>query len=306
MAETIENEKYFDFFVNTAVEIGIDKFDDKLKFIIEKEWWSQEEEQEIANLEKTNQGLKGAYKQEALKSKKKKIDALIKENEKKIYDLTFKRAQLIDTTAEDYAYRKLSDLFIIQNFYSDEALKKSFYSEDDYYSLSEGETKELQNIYLSKTSEFTSYNIKCIAAMTFFQNLFYAGNESCLDFYGKPVVGLTKYQVDLFIYGKNYSNFLKNADTSKISEETLCNPERFIELVENSNKSKEELKNKINRDTGKDLGVKGTTFVFTDDKSDLEDLGVKRGDTPDLFSMAKEKGGVLEMNDLLKISKIGQ
>lgn len=293
--QSVENEKHLDSFIDTAVEAGLDKFEDKLKFILEEGYWSQDAENEINFITRTIEGLKGAYKNEFIPSKKATINKRIKEEENKITDFLIKRQELIGRTAEDYAYRKLSDYFIINNFFTDVNFGKSFLTEEQYYEYSENITSQYQDTYNAKTAEFSTHHIKCIAALPFFQNVYYGCNDSVMDFFGKPVVCLTKYQTDLFIFGKNYSMFMRNSDTSKIPEETFNDPERFIELVEGGAKAKEILESKIKDGDG-------ATAIFGATKADMKEMGLEKNQgAGNVIKAAKEKGGILEMRDIINL-----
>jgi hypothetical protein len=170
------------------------------------------------------------------------------------------------------------------------------FSKEEFDELGEGQMVELIGIYNKSTKKFKSDALKRISVSGFFTNLFYLCSDNPFVFFGKSVVELTFYQIELFGYGRYYKNMIENSE-NKPPEEISSNPEKLVEWFESSKSARETLdKSKMGGQDGSATSLVGAS------KEDLQRLGLDNpNETINLAKKAAEKGGSLTMDDMMKL-----
>ena len=155
---------------------------------------------------------------------------------------------------------------------------------------------QLIGLYNKNTDKFNSKALKLISVSGFYTNLFYLCNDDAFVFYGKPLVELTFYQIELFGYGRYHKSLIENAD-SRPPEEISKSPQKLVEWFESGKNVKEVL------DKSQNIGKEGAaTSLVGASKQDLKRLGLDNpNETINLAKKAAEKGGRLSMDDLMKL-----
>ena len=97
-----------------------------------------------------------------------------------------------------------------------------------------------------------------------------------MTFFGKPVIGLTYYQVELFGYAKHFKHLISELK-SKPPEEYYDDPDKLIDFVE--------------------AGKNAERMGLTPSNNEI-------GNT-NLSKIASQKEGSLSMNDMIKIHEKG-
>ena len=121
-------------------------------------------------------------------------------------------------------------------------------------------------------------------------------NDDAYVFYGKPLVQLTFYQIELFGYGRYHKSLIENSE-HKPPEEITQDPQKLVEWFQSGKNIKEVL------DKSETAGKEGTaTSLVGASKQDLKRLGLDNpNETINLAKKAAEKGGRLSMDDLMKL-----
>ena len=116
------------------------------------------------------------------------------------------------------------------------------------------------------------------------------------SFFGESIVKLTFYQIELFGYARYYKSLMENSD-NKPPEEIAQDPEKLVEWFESAKSAKETL------DKSKTAGTEGSASSLVGaTKADLKRLGLDNpNETINLAKKAAEKGGKLNMEDLMKL-----
>ena len=150
--------------------------------------------------------------------------------------------------------------------------------------------------YNKNTKKFGSSNLKKISLSGFFTNLFYLCENNAYTFFGKPLVELTFYQVELFGYGRYYKSLMENSE-AQVPDDVKEDPEKLVEWFESTKNAREVLdKSKGSEKEGSATSLVGAT------KQDLKRLGLDNpNETINLAKKAAEKGGTLSMEDMMKI-----
>ena len=219
-----------------------------------------------------------------------------------------KREELIGFTSEKYAQKKTNEYYVFSSLYKDRDLKEPFFSCEDFDYLSAKELSDLVANYNAVNTKFSSETLKRIALSGFFLNFFYVSEDNPYYFFGKPIVNLTFYQVQLYSFGKNYKNMLQNSK-NKPPDEMYDDPDKLTEFFEQGEEAMKVIESLDAK--GKDpLEGKekagGATSLVGATKEDLERLGLgeDQGEYISLSKEAAKKGGKLDIYELMKIHNV--
>ena len=272
-----------------AKEKGLLSEKEKVDILIEQELWTKEQEQEleilsinIANQYQTKTKL-------LIKSQIETVNNRIKNLEKELSEKIEEKNKIVGLTLESYADKMSSEQIIRLSFYKDKELSKLLFSDEEF---SELEPKEL-NVYLSHYAEFNKCyivkNLKRIAVSSFFLNPLFLCKNNPSVFFGKPVVELTNYQVDLFSYGLSYKSVLEGGNSP--SNELYSDLDALIDWYEAAQKG-EKLSAKELKDGSTVMGA---------DKQELAAIRSGKENVIDLEKEAQKKGGELSMKDFIDL-----
>ena len=128
--------------------------------------------------------------------------------EKKLRELEKEIKELIEPVSESLCNKKLNEEYVYHSLYKDKQLSNPFLSRSEFEDLSFVEVNELVEKYNYYSSKFTEININVIAVNSFFLNTFFMSDDDPVKFYGKNVLDLTMYQLNLFSRGKFYKSVL--------------------------------------------------------------------------------------------------
>ncbi len=296
IAEHFENYASYDLLAKIGKSKGLSSESEIIDEAINGGWWSRQKESQISLLEKTISNLIKTKEKLQFLSQKKDIDSQILKNKAILMSYNKERRDIISYSLEDFINNRLTEQLLIFFTYQDCECKNKFFKDiKDYYENNEDIIEKIKNTYFNYSSFLNERNIKMTASCGFFQNLIYL-SESSYEFWGRPTVQCSKYQIDLLLYGKMYKQIIKNyaEDGKPINEEVLYNPEKFVDWVEN----KQGGNTVKNQKTDKSNAV--SSYVGAT-REDLKELGVKvekiKGKS--LLQMVEEKGGTLEKSDYL-------
>lgn len=248
--ELFQLEKLTEKSTKEAIEMGLFTFDEALSFIIKEGWWTQEQESELESQEKYLKRLNDTLKVLQKDNERNEIREQILPVQEKITQLLLKRGEYMPETAENFANKKTNQLHITKFLYKDENLTIPLFNEndEDFYSLEPKTSYLLQLEYFNILELFNNDYIQKLASSVMFQNFLYVGGETTNDFFGIPVIKVSRYQFELFISGQNYKNIIKNCQTidDELPEEFYGNPKSINDHYEKA-KRKWESKNKTTK-----------------------------------------------------------
>jgi hypothetical protein len=276
-------------FFEQAKKKNVPTFQEKLDYLISNSLWNKKDEDKIKDFK----SLVGRYQEnksnEFLKSKRDTWDVQLKQLNKDIAELEFKRNQLIGETAETFAYRKSNILHIKESFYKTPDFNHKLLSNEEYDELDQEDVDKLFEIFTDYLNDFKQENLKKISLSGFFMNMFNL-TESVYEFYGRPIIQLSLYQIDLVSWGKYFKHVLSEM-REKIPAHIMADPDKIIEYVELNRNYEKANKNSGERESGAIPGAK---------KEDLEILGMKP-EAGDKFSKKLKEKGSLSSEDIFNI-----
>ena len=111
-----------------------------------------------------------------------------------------------------------------------------------------------------------------------------------------PLVNLTFYQIELFGYARYYKSLIDNSET-QVPDDVKEDPEKMVEWFDSTKSARETL------EKSKNAGQDGSaTSLVGASKQDLKRLGLDNpNETINLAKKAVEKGGKLNMEDMMKL-----
>ena len=291
--ESINIEKQYVYALNKAIENKIPTNDQKLQSLIKDGLWTKKEEDSLKDNLTFVQGMRDNISREFLLSRRKLLRKELVLTEKKIESLLNKKDYLLGFTAERYARQQYMYHQMKQCFYKDDKFIERFSIEE----LQDEETYDkIRNIYEGYIKRVNIETIKEITISPFFTNLFYMAGDNAYDFFGKPIVSLTGFQRDLFLYGKYFKNLMGQYG-DKLPKDMSENPNdiiEFFEITQNVEKSG------ILKDDGKDVS---TTSIMGATKEDMRLMGIDPAQVKDIGKeIAKSGKGFLSKDDLYKLN----
>jgi len=285
-------EQYF-IFLKKATDSGLPSQEDKLKLLIDQEHWSTQQENDLKykkdKLERLEKIHKNLYLKNQVEKSRKDINQLKIDIEKIEKD----RKELMGIYAELYAQNKLEYIYILNSFYKDPNLNEKYFNLEEQDEIDNNLYYQYIILHNASIEKFDIKNIKKLSLSEFLQNAIYMAEQNAYYFFKKPIYLLTYYQFSLFNYGKFFASLLSSPEAKKLDLQTKKDPEKLIDWynalinfkVKNPNSS-----------------GKGLNFVMGATEEDIDYLGQEK--RVDLNELAKSKGGVLNINDLAKLSKM--
>jgi len=287
-------------FYNKAVKNKLPSLKEQEDYIIKEGLWNEEKNKEIEKIRIYLNGLKKT-KSKLFKNKDvESINAQIYEEEKKLLKLGLEKKELIGFTAEDYANKKINEYYMFISLYKDETLKENFFSASEFEELENIDITKLVELYNNKLSHFNDKNLKKISLINSHLSLFNISDDNPFYMYGKSIIYLTFYQIETFAYARFFKNQLSYAK-HKPPDEYFEEPEKLVEWVESSKNTEEVLNKNQGKHNPKDGAV--ATSIVGAKKEDLAKIGGNENSV-DLHNEAAKKGGVLSMEDLMKLHGI--
>lgn len=282
------------YFYEKARDQGLPTREQKIQYLLDNNIWDEEKNKELLRLKTMIAGLKNSKSKLFLQAHLDDINRQLEENQLKLSEKELKKEELIGFCAENYAQRRINEHYMQKAILNEQG--GQLLSNEDFEELHQDQLMSLIATYNKNTKKFGSSNLKKISLSGFFTNLFYLCENNAYTFFGKPLVELTFYQVELFGYGRYYKSLMENSE-SQVPEEVKENPEKLVEWFESSKNAKEVMdKSQSAEKEGSATSLVGAT------KQDLKRLGLDNpNETINLAKKAAEKGGSLSMEDMMKI-----
>ena len=286
----IKNKLFYD----KAINQGLPSRNDRIEYLLKENIWTEEKNKEILQVKSMLSGLRNSKSKVFLQAHIDNINTQIGENQKKLADLEFEKEELIGFCAENYASRRINEHYMYNAVLNDKGEK--LFGAEEFEELEENSLVELIGLYNRSTKKFDSNNLKKISLSPFFTNLFYLCENNAHVFFGKPLVNLTFYQIELFGYARYYKSLMDNSET-QVPDDLKEDPEKMVEWFDSTKSARETL------EKSKNAGQDGSaTSLVGASKQDLKRLGLDNpNETINLAKKAAEKGGKLNMEDMMKL-----
>jgi len=284
--EEVKNQYY-----EQAKNRGLPTKAEALSRLREELMWGDQEESELKQhytyLEQVEKTKKNLY----LKNEIDRVNEDIEESKKKIMTLEGQKDELLGQTCEKYADGRVSDHYIVKSLYVDPNLTNTYYTQETVDEMNRQEMRQIVKLYNECYSVFSDLNIQKVILQDFYQP-YLPFCENVLNMFQKPLFELSMNQVKLVIYSRMFKNIFENY--TKIPDRIKQDPEKIIDYVNAQEKAKDTLKN-FDKD--------GASTIVGAKEEDYEYLGVKGSQQNSLSAKLKEKGGKMDMKDLMAVLK---
>jgi hypothetical protein len=284
-------------FIEKAKRNGLPTESQKEEYLILENLWSKENNEKINKLKSDISTLRQTksklFKSDDINEFNRQID----QKKLELITLAAERKDLLGFTVEDYANKKINEYYMFNSLFKDKDLKDRYFSEQEFDELENKDISEVLEIYNNINKNFIENNLKKIALSSYYLSLFNLCDENAYNLYGKPIIYLTFYQMEVFGYARYFKNALSEAK-HKPSDEYYEDPDKLIEWLESS-KNVEEVLSKNENNQKKTEGAIATSIVGAK-KEDLAKIG-KDENGISLHKEAQKKGGTLSMEDLMKM-----
>lgn len=286
----IKNKLYYD----KALKEGLPTRNDRIDYLLKENIWTEEKNKDVLQTKSMLAGLRNSKSKVFLQSHIDNINKQIAENQSKLTGLELEKEELIGFCAENYASRRINEFYMYNALLR--AGGEKLFTENEFEELEEHKLVELAGIYNKSTTKFGSENLKKISLSPFFTSLFYLCTDNAHVFFGKPLVELTFYQIELFGYGRYYKSLMENSET-QVPDDVKEDPEKLVEWFDSTKSARETL------EKSKNAGQDGSaTSLVGATPEDLKRLGLDNpNETISLAKKAAEKGGRLNMEDMMKL-----
>jgi len=288
-------------FIKKAKENGLPTEEEKEIYLISEKLWSNEENEKIKNIKSYISNLKTTKSKLLRNEEIKAINQQINDENFKLIELISEKKELLGFTVEDYANKKINEYYMYNSLFRDKNLNERYFSEDEFDELENKDISEIIEIYNNVNKKFSEKNLKKVALSSFYLSLYNLCEDSPYYLYGKPIIYLTFYQIEVFSYSRYFKNALSEAKHKPI-DELYEDPEKLIDWLESSKNAEEVLNKTEIKDSKNSEGVIGTSIVGAK-KEDLAKIGADEK-CLSLHGEAIKKGGNLTMEDLMKLHGI--
>ena len=279
-------------FYDKAVKEGLPSREERVDYLLREGVWTDEKNKDVINTKSYVIGLKSSKSKAFVQTQIDQINKDIEENQLKLSKLELEKEEMIGFTAEAYAARRINEFYMFNAFSSEEGQK--LFTPQEFEDLEENKMMELIALYNKTTKKFNSNNLKLVSLAGFFTNIFFLCDNDAFVFYGKAIVELTFYQIELFGYGRYYKSLLEQTEGQPPAD-MMDKPHKLVEWFD-STKSAKEVLDKVDKGEGTASSLVGAT------KQDLKRLGLDNPqETINLAKKAAAKGGKLTMEDMMKL-----
>lgn len=206
--------------IEVAISRGVLSEADLLKIQIDNKKWSTQEDKAIEAMEKDYRRLHDSRIKPVSETQLKALRQELVEIEKEWAKLISKKSRLLENSAKSIGEKVFIDKKIILSSYKDRLLSEKAFDESSLDDLSDYEYYNLVSEYRLFEDTFNMQNLSWVAFSDFVQSKIRLSINP-MEFYGKPIISLTDYQISLLSLGKKYDTLLTNDDIP----ESYMNPE---------------------------------------------------------------------------------
>jgi len=293
---TIKDQRYlslyYDKYKQRAINRGVKTEEEVLLDVKNDGLWSDDDDVKIETLSSEIENLKKTQSKLFLRSQQEGMQKTIDKKESEHLNLLSTRKQIIGKTAEDYA-SNMSVAEMIRYFVFDSPkLKKHAFSSEDFDEMSDDEVIHLRLLQKNVNNRMDELTIQETVLRPFF-GMYLSFCENPRDFFGKPIVDLSVFQMKLVLFGKIFHSIFQY--TEEIPDHIKEDPEKLLAFSEAKQNKSKGAKSFINDDAA------GST-VFGGTSEDIKDLAQGSENTVSLSEEIRKAGGTLTMEQMIKLA----
>ena len=197
--------------------------------------WTKKDEEGYFDLLNSIKDLEGQKKKVKSREQAEQLIEIINQRKEELQKIENERNGHLSISAEYFQKKRAQSELIKISFYKDEDLKEPLFNSDEFNDLEYGQLVPFFAAFAELAETVSESNLKKISVMPFLLNAFSLSGDDPTKFYGKSVVDLTLYQIELFALCKtnkiileqghepptDYSDINKVVDWFSIEESIL-------------------------------------------------------------------------------------
>jgi hypothetical protein len=193
---------------------GVPTESEKLKILAEQGVWLPEKEEKILELKYLISDNSKVVANMPLLEQRKVIEKVITEKKQELNSLLMERYSALNPTADILAQKYLLSLFVFHGFYKDEQLKIKAFSSDEFDAVEESELDNLIEEQNRAFSKFSETSLGSLAALPFVINQISFCKDRPYEFFGKPIIAFSDYQLNLFSKTVRNIRIIENSENN--------------------------------------------------------------------------------------------
>jgi hypothetical protein len=201
---------------------------DKLALLAEHGHWSNKEEEDYQQKISDLDGMRFSLKKLIIPQQQEHLEGEIKKKEKEFQSFFVERIKLLGITKEHFANKKVQEEYVLASFFKDSSLKTPLFSEEQSDELEAKEVSGYVQLYKDTHAVYYEKNFRRIAVCPFALNPFIVTKGDVCNFFGKPTIELTIYQLALVGKMSYYKNLLEDPEIIAPLEEMYENLDEVI------------------------------------------------------------------------------
>ncbi len=267
-----------------AIDSGVPIEKDVLEKLNSEKHWTEIDEIQVQEKRDYIKNLQQTKSQFDLKSQKLDIQKTIDVEIAELESLLTKRRELVGKTAEDFGVARSNEEFIRNILYKDSDLKNIRFTDQEFGELDD--LSELLKSYYDLSSRISDEKIQEATLSDSF-SLYLSQTDKPYDFFARPIISLSIYQLKLLAYGRMFLNIFQNVEN--IPDEIKKSPKELLDFVDTQKKREKEPQS-----NHKSVGMVGAT------KDDLKyyDPSAKK---IDFAEELKKNGGKMDATQIAKL-----
>lgn len=281
---------YYEKYKNIALSKGIDSQEEREAYIKQEDLWEESDDRKIISLVEEIKNLKKTKESVFLPSQQKSFEKTIEEKSVELYNLNKNKAEIVGLTAEGYGSKRSNDEMLRFCIFKDPDFIENLHTEDQFAELEAREVFLLNAIMTDTSNKMSEDNIKHAVLRPFF-SMYISSCENPSDFYGKPIIDLSAYQMKVAMYSRVFHSIFQY--TEDIPDNIRQDPDKLLAYSENQ-RNKDSNKGGIRDDAD-------ASAVFGATKEDMKEVA-KDSDSVSLSDAMKESGGKLDMKQMMRLA----
>lgn len=230
--DNLEISKAKQSFLRKYKEDGIPSYQERHEVLIKNDEWSKDKDKHIEFL-KTLIIDNEKNIQKVIIEQRPMIERVIQDKRTELAEAIFKKREIFGATSEEFADRDtLTFVAFLGTFNDSPCTDRKFKTFEDFQEISDEESDVFISNMDSSLSKFTEENIKIIAAMPFFINVFSYIKENISTFFGKSMAHISHFQFLLLGLGSRNISILsqiENEPPELIKAEDIQNIVNFYD-----------------------------------------------------------------------------
>ena len=160
--------------------------------------WTKKDEEGYFQLIKSIKDLEGEKRKIKSREQAEQLVKIINERKDELHKLENERAGHLSISAEYFQKKRSQEELIKISFFKNEDLKEPLFNSDEFNDLEYGQLVPFFAAFAELAETVGESNLKKISAYPSILNAFSLSGDDPTKFYGKSIVNLTLYQLELF------------------------------------------------------------------------------------------------------------